>query len=167
MPTDVYASEAALRLDSQLCFKVYALNHLIGRAYRPLLDQLGLTYPQYIALLALWETSPLSVGELGRRLRLDSGTLTPLLKRMEAAGLVSRRRAIDDERRVQVALTPEGEALKLKAADIPGELACRIPDAAFRDFEEFHRLSERLQRLIYSMAGAVEALPVPSKEKVK
>ena len=156
---DTYAQEAALKLDSQLCFKVYALNHLIGRAYRPLLEKLGLTYPQYLALLALWETSPLGVGELGARLRLDSGTLTPLLKRMEAAGLVARRRSAQDERRVEIALTPEGVALKARAASIPGELACRIPDDAFRDFEEFHRLSARLQRLIESLADALEAEP--------
>jgi DNA-binding MarR family transcriptional regulator len=143
-----YDSEAVLRLDSQLCFKVYALNNLIGRAYRPLLDEIGLTYSQYLVMLVLWENSPSNVGALGGRLRLDSGTLTPLLKRLEAAGMVERRRCESDERRVEIHLTEVGAALKERAKTIPGDLACRIPDAAFRDIEEFRRLSQRLQALI-------------------
>ena len=147
------SSEAALRLDSQLCFKVYALNNLIGRAYRPLLDEIGLTYSQYLVMLVLWENSPSSVGELGGRLRLDSGTLTPLLKRLETAGLVARRRSDADERRVEIHLTQAGASLKARAMKIPADLACRIPDAAFRDLQEFHRLSQRLQTLIDALDG--------------
>lgn len=116
----------------QLCFKVYALNHLIGRAYRPLLERLELTYPQYLVLLALWETSPLGVGELGRRLRLDSGTLTPLLKRMEAAELLKRSRNAEDERQVLIALTPKGQALRDKAKAMPEAIlaasACSVSE---------------------------------------
>jgi DNA-binding MarR family transcriptional regulator len=113
-----------------------------------LLDEIGLTYSQYLVMLALWENNPSSVGELGVRLRLDSGTLTPLLKRLETAGLVERRRSESDERRVEIHLTPKGSALKARAQKIPGDLACRIPDAAFSDIEEFRRLSHRLKTLI-------------------
>ncbi|HWA61253.1 MAG TPA: MarR family transcriptional regulator, partial [Caulobacteraceae bacterium] len=100
-----------LRLDLQVCFPLYAATNLIGRLYRPVLAQLGLTYPQYLVMLVLWEGAPQTVGSLGARLYLDSGTLTPLLKRMEAAGLVIRRRDAEDERRVRIALTEKGLAL--------------------------------------------------------
>ena len=108
-----------LRLDNQLCFALYAATGLVTRAYRPLLEPLGLTYPQYLAMMALWETSPQTVGALGRRLSLDSGTLTPLFKRLEGAGLVARARDPEDQRRVLIALTEAGSALKARAADIP------------------------------------------------
>lgn len=143
------------RLDAQLCFKLYAINNLLGRLYRPLLEPLGLTYPQYLAMLALWEDDRSSVGELCRRLRLDSGTLTPLLKRLEAAGLVERRRDAADERRVVVSLTPAGAALGERAAGVPGELACRVSDVALRDAKEFQILSARLQSLVDALASAV------------
>ena len=93
-------------LDEQLCFALYTASHRIIRAYRPLLEPLGLTYVQYLVMLVLWDESPLSVGELGQGLHLDSGTLTPLLKRMEKSGLVLRERDTDDERRVLISLTP-------------------------------------------------------------
>jgi len=108
-----------LRLDHQLCFALYSASLAMTKLYKPLLDALGLTYPQYVALLALWERDGLTVSELGERLFLDSGTLTPLLKRLEAAGLVARQRDAQDERRVRITLTPEGRALRARAEDIP------------------------------------------------
>lgn len=115
-----------LRLDQQLCFPLYAAANAIGRAYRPLLEPLGLTYPQYLVMLVLWESAPLSVGELGTRLLLDSGTLTPLLKRLESAGLVQRKRDPEDERRVVIDLKAAGRQLKMKARAVPEALACRV-----------------------------------------
>jgi DNA-binding MarR family transcriptional regulator len=97
-----------------LCFTVYSTAHAFNRAYKPLLDALDLTYPQYLAMFALWEKDNLTVKELGERLHLDSGTLTPLLKRLEAVGLVRRARDTADERNVRISLTPEGEALRQK-----------------------------------------------------
>jgi len=144
------------RLDAQLCFKLYAINNLLGRLYRPLLDPLGLTYPQYLTMLALWEAGECSVGELGRRLRLDSGTLTPLLKRLEATGFVARRRDREDERRVIVSLTAAGAALGDRAAAVPRDLACRVSDVALRDAKEFQILSARLQTLVDALARALD-----------
>ena len=102
------------RLDSMLCFTVYSTAHAFNRAYKPLLDALDLTYPQYLAMFALWETDDLTVKEIGERLHLDSGTLTPLLKRLEAMGLVRRTRDTADERSVRIGLTPAGAALHQK-----------------------------------------------------
>lgn len=107
-----------LRLGNQLCFALYAATHAMTKAYRPLLDQLGLTYPQYLVLLVLWEQDGQTVSELGGRLRLDSGTLTPLLKRLEAAGLVRRIRRSTDERQVEVGLTPAGRGLREPAVGV-------------------------------------------------
>ena len=118
--------EQALKLEAQLCFPLYAASNLLTRLYRPLLEELGLTYPQYLAMLVLWERRSASVGELSAALYLDSGTLTPLLKRLEANGLVRRERSAEDERRVEVSLTREGEALKKRALEVPGALACRV-----------------------------------------
>jgi len=115
-----------LRLDNQLCFALYAASGLVTRAYRPLLEPLGLTYPQYLVMMALWETAPRTVKALGQALDLDSGTLTPLLKRLEAAGFVSRRRDAQDERKVQIDLTEAGRALQAQAAEIPAALACQL-----------------------------------------
>ena len=112
-----------LDLDVQLCFPLYAATRAVTRRYGDLLADAQLAYPQYLSLLALWEADqPLSVGVLGERLRLDSGTLTPLLKRLEAAGLVVRRRDDADERRVLVELTDEGWALRDRVAHVPAEL---------------------------------------------
>lgn len=115
-------ADEALLLDNQLCFALYRASNRIVRAYRPLLEPLGVTYSQYITLLVLWDEAPLSVGDMGLRLDLDSGTLTPLLKRMEQAGLVVRQRSPDDERRVMVDLTPAGRALREKARSVPFDL---------------------------------------------
>ncbi|HEY9065688.1 MAG TPA: MarR family transcriptional regulator [Burkholderiaceae bacterium] len=120
------------RLDRQLCFALYSTSLAMTKLYKPLLAPLGLTYPQYLVLLVLWETDAMTVNELGARLFLDSGTLTPLLKRMQAAGWIARTRDTADERRVIVALTPTGRALRRKAAHIPVELAqatgCGLPE---------------------------------------
>ncbi len=115
----------ALRLDRQLCFAVYAASRALTQAYQPLLAPLGLTYPQYLAMLTLWEADGLAVKELGARLQLDSGTLTPLLKRLAAQGLVQRTRDPDDERVVRIHLTAAGRALRKRAATVPMAMACR------------------------------------------
>ncbi|KAF0849378.1 MarR family winged helix-turn-helix transcriptional regulator [Nocardia caishijiensis] len=112
-----------LTLDEQLCFPLYAASRAMTAAYRPKLEQLGLTYPQYLVMLALWERDGRSVGELGTALELDSGTLSPLLKRLEATGFVQRRRAADDERRVDIMLTEHGRAVRAAACAIPTEMA--------------------------------------------
>lgn len=125
-------SDAMLKLDNQLCFALYSTSLAMTRLYKPLLDELGLTYPQYLAMLVLWEKDGLMVSELGERLYLDSGTLTPLLKRLESSGLISRIRAVEDERRVHITLTAAGRKLKTRAARIPGCILsasqCSIPE---------------------------------------
>ena len=121
------ASYPQLELDRQLCFALYTASRAVVRSYGPLLDEAGLTYPQYITLLVLWEEPerPRSVGELGERLQLDSGTLTPLLKRLVSLGYVNRSRDAEDERRVLVSLTAEGLALRDRLAAVPESfLAC-------------------------------------------
>ncbi len=114
----------ALALDNQLCFAFYSVSHAFSRAYRRFLDPLGLTYPQYVVLLVLWEQDDLSVREIGDRLFLDSGTLTPLLKRLEAAGHIRRARDKKDERQVRISLTGTGRALRDKAEEIPRQVGC-------------------------------------------
>lgn len=125
-------TNAFLQLDNQLCFALYSTSLAMTKVYKPLLDDLGLTYPQYLAMLVLWERDGLMVSELGDKLYLDSGTLTPLLKRMELSGLVSRIRAIEDERRVHITLTAAGRKLKARAAKIPGCILsasqCSMPE---------------------------------------
>ena len=133
MSTAPNRSDAALLLDNQLCFALYSASLAMTKLYKPLLAALGLTYPQYLALLVLWERDGLTVSELGERLSLDSGTLTPLLKRLEAAGLVSRLRDAADERRVLIRLTAEGRALRTRARHVPGcvlqSTRCDVADA--------------------------------------
>jgi len=124
------ATTGPLLLGNQLCFAVYSTAHALNRVYKPLLDRLGLTYPQYLVLLVLWERDDIPVKAIGDRLFLDSGTLTPLLKRLEAAGLIKRTRSRDDERQVLVALTHQGQALRDKAKTLPQAIlaasACSI-----------------------------------------
>jgi DNA-binding MarR family transcriptional regulator len=115
-----------LTLDCQLCFPLYAAANAMIRAYRPYLEPLGLTYPQYLVLLVLWERDGVKITDIGRRLRLDTGTLTPLIKRLEAAGLVDRSRSHKDERCVLVRLTEAGHALRHAAHDIPHEMVRRL-----------------------------------------
>ena len=119
-PSAFLHADQALQLDHQLCFALYSTSLAMTKLYKPLLSELGLTYPQYLALLALWEHDGLRVSDLGARLFLDSGTLTPLLKRMEAAGWLQRQRSSEDERRVHVWLSPAGRQLQARAAHIPG-----------------------------------------------
>ena len=113
-----------LHLDRQLCFAVYATAHAFTAAYKPLLDRLGLTYPQYLVMLVLWERDGLAVKEIAARLQLDSATLTPLLKRLEAAGLVSRTRSAADERQVVIGLTPAGRVMEHEATAIYDGVLC-------------------------------------------
>src|SRR5579864_3501147 len=113
------AADAPLLLGNQICFAVYSATHAFNRVYKPLLDRLGLTYPQYLVMLVLWERDGVPVKDIGQRLYLDSGTLTPLLKRLEQAGLVKRTRSVEDERQVLVALTAHGQTLKEKARAVP------------------------------------------------
>ncbi len=131
------------RLDHQLCFALYSSSLLMTKLYKPVLGALGLTYPQYLVLLVLWELDAISVGELGERLYLDSGTLTPLLKRMEAAGLLARERATDDERRVIVTLTAAGRAMRARAEGVPMQIAC----ATGCRLDEISALTAQLQAL--------------------
>ena len=112
-------SPAALQLDNQVCFALYSASLAMTKLYKPLLDTIGLTYPQYLVMLVLWERDGVTVSELGERLFLDSGTLTPLLKRLEAQGHIARLRDVQDERRVRITLTPAGRALREGAERIP------------------------------------------------
>ncbi len=136
-------SPSPLRLDRQLCFALYAASRAMTQAYAPILAPLGLTYPQYLVMLVLWENDGPTVSELGARLDLDSGTLTPLLKRMEAAGLLTRARDEEDERVVRARLTSKGRALSAKAAGVPGEIACRVGG----NLRELARLRDELTAL--------------------
>ena len=143
------AGEATLLLDNQLCFKLYAASRAVTRAYKPMLDHLGLTYPQYLAMLVLWEwqdTPPAqpTVKALGERLLLDSGTLTPLLKRLEQLGLVLRQRASHDEREVHLGLTTVGQALRAQVLPLRAGLLCDNGAS----LEELEVLREQLSGLL-------------------
>ncbi len=117
---------ASLRLSRQLCFSVYTASQAFTAAYKPLLEKLGLTYPQYLVMMVLWEEEGLTVKGIGERLNLDSGTLTPLLKRMEAAGFLSRQRDSEDERQVRILLTSRGQQLKTEALAVPHAMICAL-----------------------------------------
>ena len=145
-------SQALQRLDLQLCFALYSSSLLMTKLYKPVLAPLGLTYPQYLVLLVLWETDRIAVGELGARLYLDSGTLTPLLKRMEGAGLLTRARDADDERRVIVSLSAAGRALRRKAERLP----LTVAGATGCDLNQISELTAQLQRLRENLAGQIE-----------
>ena len=138
-----------LLLDNQLCFALYSTSLAMTRVYKPLLDALGLTYPQYLAMLVLWEKDGLMVSELGERLYLDSGTLTPLLKRLESSGLIARLRDVQDERRVHITLTAAGRKLKATAAHIPG---C-ILSASQCSLPELTTLTQQVQALRQRLMG--------------
>ncbi|MBP6898060.1 DNA-binding MarR family transcriptional regulator [Pseudacidovorax sp. 1753] len=132
-----------LSLDNQLCFALYSASLSMTRLYKPLLDELALTYPQYLVMLALWEADGVTVSDLGTRLSLDSGTLTPLLKRLEATGYLSRMRDVADERRVLIRLTAEGRALRARAVQVP---QCLLA-ASQCSLEELSQLTRQLQAL--------------------
>ena len=137
----------ALDLDSQLCFALYSASLAMTKAYQPLLADLGLTYPQYLVMLVVWEEEGMMVSEIGTRLFLDSGTLTPLIKRLELAGLIARLRDVDDERRVRVKLTAAGRALKDNAASVPVCMTEKIgcaPDELIELNKTIRALRERL-----------------------
>lgn len=134
----------ALRLDNQLCFPLYACAKEIVRRYKPFLDEIDLTYTQYIAMMVLWEEKKINVKDLGGRLYLDSGTLTPVLKRLEQKGLISRQRDDKDERMLIVSITQEGEALKEKAVEIPYKMAGCVK----LDVQEAKELYEILHKLL-------------------
>jgi len=132
-----------LQLDRQLCFALYSASLAMTKLYKPLLAPLNLTYPQYLVMLVLWEADGITVSQLGERIALDSGTLTPLLKRLEASKLVQRLRDSADERRVLLQLTPAGRALKVKAAAVPEAVACASGCA----LDELAALTARLKAL--------------------
>ncbi|RAK63972.1 MarR family winged helix-turn-helix transcriptional regulator [Hymenobacter edaphi] len=142
------APNPLLQLENQLCFPLYAVSRLVTKAYQPLLEELELTYPQYLVLLLLWEHGELSVKGLGERLLLDSGTLTPLLKRLEQRGLVSRRRDARDERSVRIGLQPAGEALRHKATCIPEALMAKFQLSP----AEFEALRGQLNHLLTQLS---------------
>jgi DNA-binding MarR family transcriptional regulator len=143
-----------LRLDRQICFSLHATSRAFNGVYRTVLKDLGLTYPQYLVMLVLWERGDVPVKQLGELLRLDSGTLSPLVKRLEAAGLVHRERSTHDERSVRVRLTGEGAALRERALDVPR----RIAAATGFDPAEIDRLRERLDRLTTALDAATATL---------
>ncbi|MDQ0601315.1 DNA-binding MarR family transcriptional regulator [Streptomyces canus] len=139
-----------LRLDQQICFSLNAASRAFGGVYRVILKDLGLTYPQYLVMLVLWEHGDLPVKKLGEHLRLDSGTLSPLLKRLESAGLVRRERSARDERSVEVRLTEEGVALRERALEVPR----RIAAATSFDMDEIRELRARLDELTTALDSA-------------
>ncbi|MGW0814158.1 MarR family winged helix-turn-helix transcriptional regulator [Streptomyces viridiviolaceus] len=149
---EITGAESTLLLDDQLCFALYAAQRAVTAAYRPLLDDLGLTYPQYLVLLVLWERGETTVKDLAAALRLDYGTVSPLLKRLEAAGLLRRERSARDERSVLVAVTGRGEELRERAARVPGALL----SATGLDEGEVARLREELWRLAQRAGAAAD-----------
>ncbi len=157
-PTQTPPDADLLRLDHQVCFALYSASLAMTKVYKPLLDELGLTYPQYLVMLALWEGDALPVSALGERLSLDSGTLTPLLKRLEAAGLVLRTRDRQDERRVRITLTEAGRKLQAQATAIPACIlaasGCTVP--------ELMALNSRLRELRGHLAAAADTPPASS-----
>jgi DNA-binding MarR family transcriptional regulator len=144
------ATENWLRLDRQICFSLHAASRAFNGVYRVILKDLGLTYPQYLVMLVLWEEGPLPVKKLGEHLLLDSGTLSPLLKRLETAGLVRRERSARDERSVEVRLTEEGAALREQALEVPR----RILGATSLELSEIGALRERLDQLTVALDAA-------------
>lgn len=132
-----------LKLDQHICFALYAASAMVTRLYRPLLQPLDLTYPQYLVMLLLWERAPRSIGELGEALRLDSATLTPLIKRLEANGHVTRQRDASDERRVLIEPTLAGRQLAGRATHIPQEMLCQLPVDA-RDLASLRSVLDKI-----------------------
>jgi len=152
MTTAAASSVFPLQLDRQLCFALYSASLAMNKAYRRLLAELGLTYPQYLVMMVLWQGDRLTVSEIGDRLYLDSATLTPLLKRLEAAGLITRTRAVSDERQVVVALTREGRALRSRAQTVPERIFC----AAACSPTELRQLKGQLEALRDNLLRSTE-----------
>lgn len=145
-------SKDMLLLDRQVCFPLYAASNLLNRLYRPVLAQFNLTYPQYLVMLVLWEQSPVSVGDLGEKLFLDSGTLTPLLKRLEVNGFVNRQRDPADERRVLIRLTEQGQQLKQQAVAIPLTLGNSLNLST----NQINQLRTQVQQMVAVMSQALQ-----------
>lgn len=165
--TAMSETAAMPKLDSQVCFAVYSTLHAINKTYVPLLESLGLTYPQYLVMLVLWETDDVTVKTLGERLYLDSGTLTPLLKRLEAQGSIRRTRDPMDERHVRIGLTAQGHELSRRAMEIPG----LVTRAMGRSADDLKALRKELRRIRAALlekrdpAAAGKAGSVKNKEK--
>ena len=139
-------------LDNQFCFALYSASHAMTKTYKPMLDRLGLTYPQYLVMLVLWEQDAILVKDIGARLFLDSGTLTPLLKRLEANGLVHRNRDPHDERQVRIVLSPQGRALRSAAQQIPEQVLC----ASGQQIASLARLRAELARVRDDLLKALD-----------
>jgi len=139
-----------LRLENQICFPLYAASRLVIQEYQPYLDQLGITYPQYLVLMVLWETDGIAVSEITQRLVLNTNTVTPILKRMEAQGLITRRRSVEDERKVIVTLTLRGKELQTEAASIPERLVAGLVSSSVNP--------EDLKTLKDVLAGIIDQL---------
>lgn len=138
-----------LLLDNQLCFPLYSAANAVVRAYRPLLDALDLTYPQYLVMMVLWQQNAISVKTLGEKLHLDSGTLTPLLKRLESKGLVERRRSVTDERARELWLTDRGTALREQALAVPKSMVCKFD----LDLDELVMLKQLCEKVVGKLNG--------------
>lgn len=148
-PESENTADNLLALDNQFCFALYSTSLALTKTYKTLLDKLGLTYPQYLVMLVLWEQDGLGVKDIGTRLFLDSGTLTPLLKRLEAVGLIQRRRSKEDERQVHIYLTQEGQALREKAEQVPLQVLC----ASGQSVEQLQKLRGELVRIRGGLLG--------------
>lgn len=142
----------SLKLENQLCFAVYALSREIIKIYRPFLDHLGLTYTQYLVMIVLWEKDGVPLKDLGKSLNLDSGTLTPLLKKLEQEGLLLRKRDYKDERNLLIFLTDEGRELLKKAEEVPQKVRCRVPMSD----EEIFEMRRKLQTILTDMMSLPE-----------
>lgn len=150
-------TDQTLKLENQICFAIYACSRELTKLYRPLLQELGLTYTQYVTMLALWEQDQVTVSTLGAKLYLDSGTLTPLLKKLEAAGLITRTRDKNDERNVVIALTEQGRQLREQAVDIPEKLLCQLdasPEEGGLLLTQMQELMARVQQRTNTTANA-------------
>ena len=157
-PAECFMSYEQLRLDNQICFPIYAASRLFVREYQPYLDALGITYPQYLVLMVLWETDHLTVGEIAAKLLLNTNTITPLLKRIEGQGLIERQRSGTDERKVIVALTTQGKDLQADAANIPEQFISGLLSNAM-GLEDLKRLKDTLSILIDQLSSGDEPLP--------
>lgn len=129
-----------LKLDNQVCFSLYAASREVIKLYKPFLDKFGLTYTQYIVMLSIWEQDNISVKELGKKLHLDSGTLTPVIKKLESMNLVEKRRSLKDDRVVMVSLTEKGALLKAEVIEVPEQVACKLGTSISKDLGELKRL---------------------------
>ena len=147
------ASVNMLALENQFCFALYSASHAMTKTYKPMLDRLGLTYPQYLVMLVLWEQDAILVKDIGARLFLDSGTLTPLLKRLEANGLLSRNRDPHDERQVRIVLTAQGRQLRQQAEQIPEQVLC----ASGQEMGKLGTMRSELARVRDDLFNALDA----------